>query len=342
MQRWGKVKMQNELVEELKMHSIDLRHRMDLSEWSYMRTGGQVDVLILPRSVEQLLLAIRCCAKYKQAYRVMGATSNVLFLDNVSYGFLISTVHVNSVSVDNNVLVADCGALLGEVSRSALRANAKGFEGLEGIPGTVGGAVVMNAGAYGSEIKDVLLRIECCSSDGKLQIMDASALGMKYRNSILRGRRDIFVIRAFFVLQPGCEADIYAKMELYHSKRHRYQEQCYPNLGSIFSGDVYSNLAKQDRIYRLLLAIYNRMAYKYKILGRESPINRIWLNRILARRYRLEEFSNTFSRKTLNCMVNTGQGTDKMVAYIRALEKATLYLIPVENEIVTNWEVDSE
>ncbi len=126
-------------------------------------------------------------------------------------------------------------------------------------------------------------------------------------------------------------------MEVYHAKRHKYQDFMYPNLGSIFSGSPYRALGRRDRIFKLISAAYYFVNYEFKLFRRESPINRKWLNDIVLKRFPLHYPLQPFSDKTLNCLVNRGQGTEEMVRFIRQMEDLVSGQIPLENEIVDEF-----
>jgi UDP-N-acetylmuramate dehydrogenase len=228
--------------------------------------------------------------------------------------------------------------MMAELSRFALNHSIKGFEGLEGIPGTIGGAVFMNAGAYGYEIKDVISSIELIDENGDLQILSANDLGLQYRNSNLReGKLKGIVTKCFFNIKMGIQDEIESKMELFHYKRHKYQDFLYPNLGSMFSGSIYRELGKGDKVFKFISSLYFLLNYEFKIFRRESPINRKWINDIIVRRFNLIYDKQPFSNKSINCLVNRGQGTDEMLRYITQINELTKHKVPIENEIVEEF-----
>ena len=157
-----------------------------------------------------------------------------------------------------NLIVAECGSLLPELSRFALHNSLKGFEGLEGIPGTVGAAIFMNAGAYGSEIKDTLSSVDVILKNGEIKNYKKDDLNLSYRNSIFRtSKKDEIILRGYFKVKFGDPLSMYNKMSLFHNKRHKYQEWMYPNLGSLYSGSIYRLLAKKDLIFKIYIKSFN-------------------------------------------------------------------------------------
>lgn len=328
------IKAIDDLHTVLEADGITCRRSVDLSVNTYMETGGTAELLVEPKTVAQLVAVLEQCGASGVPFLLIGATSNVLFLDSVPYGVLICTVGLQRAWVEDAFLVAEAGLMLGELSRLALRHGVTGFEGLEGIPGTVGGAVFMNAGAYGSEIKQILYDVDLYDPERGIHRESAEELMLGYRSSRLQQERHRIVLQARFRMQPGDVDSIYGQMELYHAKRHKYQEFCYPNLGSLFAGDVYYALGRQSRRFRILYGVYARLAYRYKLLGRESPINRRWLHQWIMKWFGLEVYRDCFSVKNLNCLVNTGQGTAKMLAFIEQMQVLTGHRLRVENEIM--------
>lgn len=196
----------------------------------------------------------------------------------------------------------------------------------------------MNAGAYGCEIKDVLNSIEMVDTDGVLQIIKAKDLGLHYRNSYLReGKINGIVTKCFFNVDLGNQYDIESKMELFHSKRHKYQDFSYPNLGSMYSGSVYREIGKRDKVFKLISMLYFLFNYEFKIFRRESPINRKWINDIIVKRFNLKYDKQPFSNKSINCLVNRGQGTDEMLRYMDDIKRLTYNKIPIENEVIEEF-----
>lgn len=305
-----------------------------------MKTGGLVKLIAYPNSIYQLSVLLSITSQTKTPMKVIGATSNLLFLDDASYNFLISTDRLNTLRVDrdSSLIVAGAGVQIPALSRAALYAEIDGFAGLEGIPGSVGGAAFMNAGAYGYEVQDTLLDADVVDYDGTIRRIEARKLELQHRNSAIRtGKLRAIIACCRFRGRPGDAAKIEAEMELYHAKRHRYQDFLYPNLGSIFSGSPYRALGQRDIYFKLAAAGFYLFCYRFRLFRRESPINRRWLNDIAVKRFNIDVQPQPFSTKTLNCLVNRGQGTANMVRYIELLNSLTGHSIPLENEIVPGF-----
>lgn len=328
---------ESSLQQDLSRCGIPCSADVALKEFSWFKSGGSIRLLISPETVEQLHEAVRVLVRHSAHYKVVGETSNLLFLDDADYACLLCTKGVNGMSFDaeNGCMVAETGAKLPDLSRLALRHSIHGFAGLEGIPGTIGGAVFMNAGAYGYSIDKVLKQIELITPEGELQVLEAGELGLRHRDSLLRqGKMKGIVARAWFAAKPGDPKRIYGEMELFHAKRHKYLEYMYPNLGSLFVGSVYRELGKKDLVYRVIAALFLGLNYKFKIFRRESPINRKWINDFTVKRFNLKFKTQPFSDKTINSLVNNGQHTDEHLAYIKQLQDLTGNRMIIENEIV--------
>lgn len=330
----------NRLLEALVLAGIKFRENVDLSQFSYMKTGGTARLIIFPASLEEMAEVMRETAKADLPRKIIGNTSNILFLDEARYSLLISTQDMQKITFDEDtgIFCAEAGAMMPDLSREALYREMTGFEGLEGIPGTVGGGLFMNAGAYGYELKDVLRYADVVTPDGTIRRLNSSDFKLSHRSSILRkeGKGSV-VCRLYFSGQKADPKAIFGKMEVFHAKRHKYQDFMYPNLGSIFSASPYRALTKKDPVFKILSAFYLLFRYDLKIFHRESPINRSWLNNIAIKRFPLRYPTQPFSDKTLNCLVNRGQGSTAMVQYIKDMDRLTDGKLPLENEILEEF-----
>ncbi|AXB80657.1 UDP-N-acetylmuramate dehydrogenase [Novosphingobium sp. P6W] len=327
-----------EVVRRLRSLEISVNTDVRLASETYLRTGGIAKVIAYPKNTIDIINIFRLLSEFSLPYKVIGNTSNLLFKDDNYYTFLISVMRMTTINYDaeTQVFTAQSGVMMPELSRQALYNGVSGFEGLEGIPGTVGGGLFMNAGAYGYELKDVLTGAEIVHPDGKVETLSTAQFELDHRTSILRkGRAGSIVTTLYFKGKAGNSGKIFSKMEVFHSKRHKYQDFMYPNLGSIFSGSPYRVLARRDRYYRIMSALYFLFRYKTKIFHRESPINRRWLNALAVSRFPALDYAvQPYSDKTLNCLVNRGQGTEAMIKFIKDLEALSQGEIPIENEIV--------
>ena len=301
-----------------------------LSEFTHMKTGGVADVIFLPETKTELQTVITKLRIANLPFKIIGGTANILFLDDLNYKILVSTVRCKHISVEQNKIEADCGALLGELVSLAAIHGLGGMEGMEGIPGTVGGAVYMNAGAYGYDVSQTLETVEVLKDDGTVQILDGSELDYSFRHSKFMDQKLGVILKATFLLHPTNRNELWKRQELFHRKRHEYQEFVYPSLGSIFATlDIYSELGKHYPRFKRGIRWRNTFFYRRK----NRPRNRIILNQYASRYFNWETLTQSYSDKTLNCLINCGQGTAAMLEYIERIQALTKGQVQLENEI---------
>ncbi|MBQ6675844.1 MAG: UDP-N-acetylmuramate dehydrogenase [Ruminococcus sp.] len=216
-------------------YGCEVREREPLSAHCTFRVGGDCDVFIEVSSAEALKELV--CLAYEQnvRYFVLGNGSNVLFSDEGYEGVILHIgQRMNRISLlDGGRVYAEAGASLSRVCTFALENSLTGLEFAYGIPGYVGGAVFMNAGAYGGEIKDVFVSADIITEDGEQLTLDLSDMEMSYRYSKLMINGSI-VTSAVFKLQSGDKAEIKAKMDELMGKRKAKQPIEYPSAGSTF------------------------------------------------------------------------------------------------------------
>jgi UDP-N-acetylmuramate dehydrogenase len=327
----------NNLLEALRHNGIPVRCDVSLRDTSYFRSGGNAKVVVEPDNVQQLVRAVEIFRERGTTYKVIGETTNLIFHDDADYTVLLSTVRMKGLRHDpaRRCLIAEAGVSLPDLSRFALQHKVTGFAGLEGIPGTIGGAVFMNAAAYGYSISDTLEEIRLLEPSGHVTTVKANELELGYRTSVFReNKRSGIVLEAVFRAEQGDPSVIYAQMELFHAKRHKYLEYMHPNVGSVFAGSIYRELARKDPWYRLIAAAYMFFNYKFKIFRRESPINRKWINDFTVRRFGIQFERQPFSDKTMNTLINNGHHTRDHLDYIRQIQELTDGRVPLENEFV--------
>lgn len=205
------------------------RHNEPLAKYSSFRTGGKAANIIFPESTEEFVTALR----ENPGAAVLGNLSNTLVLDGGIDGTVIITTKLNSVSVNGNTVTAAAGASLTSVAVAARDASLAGCEFLYGIPGTVGGGVFMNAGAYGGEIADIIENAVVFTPDGKVATLSKDDLDLGYRTSKLQSTRYI-LLSAAFSLQSGNKEVISSAMDDLMNRRMTTQPLDKPSCGSTF------------------------------------------------------------------------------------------------------------
>jgi len=205
-----------------------------LSRHCSFRIGGEADFLLTPRSEQALLTLIRFLQENGIRFQVLGKGSNLLFEDGGYRGVVVQTAGLCTVAVEGNRIIAECGAPLGAAASAALSAGLTGMEFLAGIPGTVGGAVYMNAGAYDGEVSGILTRVRCASLiDGSVYEKTPEQCELSYRHSVFMQKKEL-VLRAEFTLKQGSKETIRERMEELMRLRTEKQPLQYPSAGSTF------------------------------------------------------------------------------------------------------------
>ena len=215
-------------------------HNELLKNHTTLKTGGPADVFCQPESIEEACTLITDCEKKGDNYFILGNGSNLCVSDEGFRGTVIdlskNLTEINVSSGDDGVIqvVAQAGVMLSRIGQLALSKELTGFEALSGIPGTVGGGVVMNAGAYGSEIKDVIEWAKVLDpKEGVVKELKADELSLGYRTSIIQSKGYV-VLEAAFNLHKGNSEEIKALMQDYATRRRDKQPLEYPSAGSTF------------------------------------------------------------------------------------------------------------
>ena len=200
-----------------------------LKNHTTFKVGGPADILVTPASKEELI----ACLMLDVPKFVMGNGSNLIVKDNGIRGLVIKTTKVNNVTLDGNIIEAEVGAYLGKISIFARENSLTGFEFASGIPGTVGGGVSMNAGAYGGEMKDVVTETTYCDLEGNIYTLTNEEHEFGKRKSFFTGK-DFVVLSTKIKLNEGNKEEIASKMEELKVSRNTKQPVTMPSAGSIF------------------------------------------------------------------------------------------------------------
>lgn len=205
-----------------------------MSRHTTFRIGGPAWIYCTPQDAEQVKKIIMLCRKEELPFRVKGNGSNLLFPDDGYDGILLDmTKGMNRIVVDGERVTAEAGVLLGSLARQAAAAGLTGLEFAGGIPGSVGGALVMNAGAYGGEMCQVVESASVLTPEGEIKKVDAAELELSYRHSAVKAN-DWIVLEAVFVLKKGDPEMIRSTMEDLAARRREKQPLEYPSAGSTF------------------------------------------------------------------------------------------------------------
>lgn len=205
-----------------------------LSGYTTFKIGGKADYLVEPQNASQIAELIKLCKKYDMPFVILGNGSNMLVSDQGYQGLVIHILNgMNRIVVEDNMITAQAGAQLIRVTHEAKDHDLTGLEFASGIPGTVGGAVYMNAGAYGGEMKQVIASVKVLDMDGNIYTIKGEDMQFSYRHSIVE-EKQLVVLEAVFVLQKGEKAVIEEEMKRLAEMRRLKQPLEYPSAGSTF------------------------------------------------------------------------------------------------------------
>ena len=198
------------------------------------KVGGPADYLVKPKTEEELRNVVEFAKKENVPFIVIGNGSNLLVKDGGIRGIVIElSDNFNNYEIDGNIIKAQSGALLAIIGRNAMKNSLTGFEFAAGIPGTLGGALAMNAGAYGGEMKQVVKTVRLMDRDGNIFELSNEEMKFEYRRSLLT-TKDYIVLSAVIELQPGNVEEIKEIMADYSNRRSTKQPLNFPSAGSTF------------------------------------------------------------------------------------------------------------
>lgn len=223
-----------QLMTEDNIHKDEL-----LSKHTTFKIGGPADYFITPSNKEEVQTIISLCQEYDTPFYIIGNGSNLLVGDKGYRGVIIQLYkNYQNIVVEekegNQVrFTASAGVLLSALANEAAKQSCTGFEFASGIPGTLGGAVTMNAGAYGGEIKDCIEQAVLLDEDGNFHTLNKEQLELGYRSSIIQ-KKSYIVLEASFIFEKGNQTEIYDKMKELNQQRRDKQPLEYPSAGSTF------------------------------------------------------------------------------------------------------------
>lgn len=205
-----------------------------LRDYTSFKIGGNADVIVFPDTIQKLITVTEYAKNNSISLLVIGKGSNLLVNDNGFKGIVINTCKMDKIElVDDTTIFCQCGVSLSRLCRFALENSLTGLEFAFGIPGTAGGAAYMNAGAYGGEMKDILVSCTHISSDGTIGEFSGDELCLAYRHSVYSNSKFI-ILSLTLVLKKGDKNEIKAKMDDFMSRRKDKQPLEFPSAGSTF------------------------------------------------------------------------------------------------------------
>ena len=214
---------------------IEVRQREPMSRHTTFAIGGPADLFITPQNVCALQETLTCLRQNDIPFLLLGNGSNMLVSDEGVRGAVVCTAALDDVTVeDDGSVVAEAGALLSRIARRAQRNGFTGAEFAGGIPGSLGGAVFMNAGAYDGQMAMICCSTEYLDGDGEMHLLEGAAQAFDYRRSAFRDHTDWTVVRSVLQLQPGDPAAILDQMTDFSQRRRDKQPLNFPSAGSTF------------------------------------------------------------------------------------------------------------
>ena len=228
-----KKEIENKLIDCIGIENVKLEEPME--KHTTFRIGGPADYFLCPQTAEELKAVIHVCKETGTPYFILGNGSNLLVSDKGYRGAVIQIwKNMSEVSVEDETKIrAQAGAQLSKIASCALEQSLEGFEFAAGIPGTLGGAVVMNAGAYGGEMKDILVSADLLTKDGEVVEVPVEEISLSYRHSRVMETGEV-VLGVTLKLVSGEKEKIEAVMQELRQKRQEKQPLEFPSAGSTF------------------------------------------------------------------------------------------------------------
>ena len=213
----------------------NVRRKEGMKSHTTFRIGGPADYFVMPHTADEVRELVLLCKRENTPYYILGNGSNLLVSDLGVRGVVIQIFkNFNEIVLEKTeVIRAEAGALLSKIASFAKEQELTGFEFAAGIPGTIGGAVRMNAGAYGGEMKDVIRKVKVLDPEGNIVFLSKEELQMSYRKSVI-GTKGYLVLEVWIELQRGEREAIQEKMEDLRERRISKQPLDLPSAGSTF------------------------------------------------------------------------------------------------------------
>ncbi|MFJ7921279.1 UDP-N-acetylmuramate dehydrogenase [Lysinibacillus fusiformis] len=225
-QQWAK-----DLAKSINPANIKLDE--SLQQYTMTKLGGKADVFVLPDTEEAAAFVIRYAYINNIPLLMLGNGSNMVVRDGGHRGIVVTFSNLDEIRINGEHVYAQSGALIKDVSKLSAKASLTGFEFACGIPGSIGGAMAMNAGAYGGEIKDIIISSKVLTKEGEILTLSKDELELGYRKSVI-AKKGYYVLSSEFQLAPGEQGEIDAKIADLTFQRESKQPLEYPSAGSVF------------------------------------------------------------------------------------------------------------
>jgi len=223
-----------EIIKNSNLSEANVFYNEPMARHTSFKIGGLAECYIKINNIEELQEILKISKTHKIPLTIIGNGTNILVLDEGIQG-IIAKINIKNIQIDSSNLsvIVGAGNTLAETAQILMKHNLAGFEELSGIPGTIGGAIRMNAGAHGKEIKDVILNATVIDYEGNIQKFTNQEMQFEYRNSIFSKEKYI-ILEAELQLEEGKQDEINEKMKGFATWRKEHQPLEYPNAGSTF------------------------------------------------------------------------------------------------------------
>ena len=225
------------------MRNLKIYQNFNISRFSTFKIGGKAEFFCMPESFKEIQDAISFAEKNNLKIYIIGGGANILFSDGLLNGLIISTKKLNKCCIENNFVTADSGISIDQLNKSVIKKSLSGLEFSSGLPGTLGGAVYMNARAYGKELADIVENVNVLDKKNR-KIIDLKKqnLGFSYKKSVFMENPDYIIVSAVLKLSKGIKKVI---KELYKkNKKDRIAKRQFefPSAGCVFQNDYEKNI----------------------------------------------------------------------------------------------------
>ncbi len=220
------------LLQEKFRDRVQFNSRM--SSYTSFKIGGAADIVVFPENIDELSFVLDYIIKNNIPYEVIGNGTNILVSDQGIDGIVLILTKMQHITIEDNKISVAAGNLFSEVAQFAMKNNLSGLEFAGGIPGSVGGAIYMNAGAYGSEVKNVIHNVTYMDLNSKICNLTLADLELDYRYSVFQKNRSIILSATFELEKNNDPEQIKAIMQKNNKKRRTKQPLNYPSAGSVF------------------------------------------------------------------------------------------------------------
>ena len=225
----------DEFLKEVESNDIGkISKDVFISKYTTYKVGGLVKAIIYPKNTEKLVLLCKLIKKYKVKHKILGNGSNLLFSDKTYNGVLIKLDEFNKIEFFGNKVTCGAGASLMKVAKESIKRGLAGLEFASGIPGTIGGAVYMNAGAYKSDMGYVTRAVKVLTDDLRIITLTNEEMDFHYRSSFLQRHPNYLCLEAVIRLEKGNKNALEEVVKDRRERRLKSQPLNYPSAGSVF------------------------------------------------------------------------------------------------------------